>query len=57
MKNSFIKVAAATPSVRLADPLHNAAACAHLADLSFAEGVKLVVFPELCLTGATCGDL
>ncbi|MBR6782633.1 MAG: NAD(+) synthase [Clostridia bacterium] len=57
MKNSFIKVAAATPSVRVADPLYNAAACAHLADLSFAEGVKLVVFPELCLTGATCGDL
>ena len=57
MKNSFIKVAAATPSVRLADPLHNAAVCARLADLAAAEGVKLVVFPELCLTGATCGDL
>ena len=57
MKHSFIKVAAATPSVRLADPLHNAAACARLADLAFAEGVKLLVFPELCITGATCGDL
>ena len=57
MKHSFIKVAAATPSMRLADPLHNAAACARLADLAFAEGVKLLVFPELCITGATCGDL
>ena len=57
MKHNFIKVAAATPSVRVADPLHNATACAHLADLAAAEGVKLVVFPELCLTGSTCGDL
>ena len=57
MKNNFIKVGAATPSVRLADPIHNAAACARLAELSASEGVKLVVFPELCITGATCGDL
>ena len=57
MKHSFIKVAAATPVVRVADPMYNAAACAQLADLAYAEGVKLLVFPELCLTGATCGDL
>ena len=57
MKHSFIKIAAATPAIRLADPAHNAAACAELAENTAAEGVKLVVFPELCLTGATCGDL
>ena len=57
MKHSFIKVAAATPSVRVADPAHNAAACATLAENAADEGVKLLVFPELCLTGATCGDL
>ena len=57
MKHGFIKVAAATPSVRVADPAHNAAACVTLAELAAAEGVKLLVFPELSLTGATCGDL
>ena len=57
MNFGFIKVAAATPAVRVADTSHNAAACAELADLAAAEGVKLLVFPELCLTGATCGDL
>ena len=57
MNFGFIKVAAATPAVRVADTSRNAAACAELADLAAAEGVKLLVFPELCLTGATCGDL
>ena len=57
MQHGFIKVAAATPSLRVADPLHNAAACAALAETAAARGVKLIVFPELCLTGATCGDL
>ena len=53
----FLKVAAATPAVRVADPVHNAAACVRLAETAAEEGVKLLVFPELCLTGATCGDL
>ena len=57
MKHSFIKVAAATPAIRVADPAHNAAACVRLAETATALGVKLLVFPELCLTGATCGDL
>ena len=54
MQNGFVKVAAVTPLVRVADPAHNAAACIGLANSSAAEGVKLLVFPELCLTGATC---
>ena len=57
MKYGFVKVAAATPAVRVADPAHNAAACAELAVTAAEAGVKLLVFPELCLTGATCGDL
>ena len=57
MKHGFIKVAAATPAVRVADSASNAAACVALAETAAAEGVKLLVFPELCLTGATCGDL
>ncbi len=57
MKHGFIKVAAATPVVRVADPAHNAAACTQLAAEAAALGVKVLTFPELSLTGATCGDL
>ena len=57
MQYGFIKVAAATPAIRVADPTHNAAACVALAYAAAGRGVKLAVFPELCLTGATCGDL
>ena len=57
MQYGFIKAAAATPAVRVADPAHNASACVALAYAAAGEGVKLLVFPELCLTGASCGDL
>ena len=57
MQHGFIKVAAATPAIRVADPAYNAAACVALAEAAAASGVKLLVLPELCLTGATCGDL
>ena len=57
MQHGFIKVAAATPAIRVADPAYNAAACVALAEEAAAADVKLLVLPELCLTGATCGDL
>ena len=57
MQHGFIKVAAATPAIRVADPAYNAASCVALAEEAAASGVKLLVLPELCLTGATCGDL
>lgn len=57
MKHGFIKVAAATPVVQVADPVSNAATCIALAAEAAEQGVKLILFPELCLTGATCGDL
>ena len=57
MIHGFLKVAAATPVIRVADPGHNAAACVALAKTAAEAGVKLLVFPELCLTGATCADL
>ncbi len=57
MKFGWIKVAAATPAVRVGDCMQNAVACADLASNAAAQGVKVLVFPELCLTGATCGDL
>lgn len=57
MKNGFIKVAAVSPDIRVADTEYNAKSI--IADIKHAsdEGVKLVVFPELSITSATCGDL
>ena len=57
MQHGFIKVAAATPAIRVADPAYNAASCVALAEAAAAVGTKLLVLPELCLTGSTCGDL
>lgn len=57
MKDGFIKVAAASPKIKLADPMSNAAACIGAAELACGEGVKVLVFPELALTGCSCGDL
>ena len=53
----FIKVAAATPRVTVADCAANAAAITQLIEQAAGEGVKVLCLPELCLTGATCGDL
>ena len=57
MKHGFVKVAAAAPVIRVADADYNAervAACIREAD---GLGVKVLVFPELTLTGVTCYDL
>ena len=57
MKDGFVKVAAATPRVRVADCKFNMEACVALARDAADKGAKLVVFPELSLTGYTCADL
>ncbi len=58
MKNyGFIRTAAAVPAVRVADVNYNAAEICRLAEEAFNMGVSLIVFPELSLTGASCGDL
>ncbi len=57
MKHGFIKVAAATPKVTVADCKANLAELLRLHAAAEAEGVKLLVFPELCITGYTCADL
>ncbi len=57
MKDGFIKVAAATPKIRVADPFYNAERIMEQMDEAVAGGAKIVVFPELCVTGYTCGDL
>lgn len=57
MKDGFLKVAAATPDIRVADVAYNTGRICGLIDEAVAAGAKLVVFPELCVTGYTCGDL
>jgi len=57
MKNGFFRVAACVPRVTVADPMANARAIAELAREVDALGAELAVFPELSLTGYTCGDL
>lgn len=57
MKDGFLRVCAATPEIKVADCAFNAAAVTALAKQAAANGASLAVFPELCLTGYTCGDL
>lgn len=57
MKDGFIKVAAATPDIRVADVDYNVGQIIRAIDETSKEGAKIVVFPELCVTGYTCGDL
>ncbi len=57
MHDGFIKVAAATPKIRLADPVYNATQIVALMKEAAELGVKVMAFPELCLTGYSCGDL
>ncbi len=57
MKYGFIKVAAASPALRVADCRYNAEQSAAAMQRAAAAGVRLLVLPELGLTGYTCGDL
>ena len=57
MKDGFIKVAAATPSIRVADCKYNGEQMASMMRDASAKGTALLVFPELSITGYTCGDL
>ncbi|MBQ5793354.1 MAG: NAD(+) synthase, partial [Clostridia bacterium] len=58
MKHGFIKIAAAAPEIRLADAAYNAEILAQTARNAYEiDGARVIVFPELCLTGASCGDL
>ena len=57
MKNGFIKVAAATPALRVADPAFNVSEMQKIAHCAAQKGVRVLVFPELCITGYTAGDL
>ena len=57
MKDGFVKVAAASPVIRVADPDYNADRVIETIQTAKEKGVKVLVFPELTLTGVTCYDL
>ena len=57
MKDGFLKAAALSPALRVADCAYNAGQIAAALQACAGHGIKLAVFPELALTGYTCGDL
>lgn len=57
MKDGFLKVGAATLEIRVADCVFNGDAIISRMREAAEQGVRLLVLPELCVTGYTCGDL
>lgn len=57
MQHGFIKVCAATPEIRVADVEYNTKNIIAAIKESAGNGSQLTVFPELCVSGYTCGDL
>ena len=57
MKNGFVKVAAATPDIRVADVEFNTQNIINAMEEAQKIGAKIIVFPEICVTGYTCSDL
>jgi NAD+ synthase (glutamine-hydrolysing) len=55
--HGFLRVAAAVPTLRVADCAYNSDRMLEMLDRAEREGVALAVFPELCITGYTCADL
>ena len=57
MKHGFVKVAAVTPKIKVADPIYNRQQICACMENAVEKGAKIIVFPELCITGYSCGDL
>lgn len=57
MKDGFIKVAAATPKIKVADPVYNTEEILKIIEETEKKGASILVFSELTISGYTCGDL
>ena len=57
MKDGFVKVATVTPDIKVADCVFNKEQIMQCIKKAESKEIKILVFPELCLTGYTCGDL
>ena len=57
VSDGYLRIAAATPRIRVGDVAGNAAAILECVDAAVRAGARVLALPELCLTGYTCGDL
>ena len=57
MEHGFVKAAAVTPRIKVADTVYNSEQIILGIEEAAAAGAKIIVCPELCITGYTCGDL
>ncbi len=57
MEYGFVKTAAVSPKIRVADPVYNGTEIIRLMKETWEKGARIIVFPELCITGYTCSDL
>ncbi len=57
MKYGFVKVAAASPDLKVANPAYNAKKIIEIIQAQSEKGTEILVFPELSISGYTCGDL
>ena len=57
MKQGFVKVAAVTPKIKVADTKYNTERICEALREACGRKAKVIVFPELCITGYTCEDL
>ena len=57
MNYGFIKTATAIPDCKVADCLYNSGQIIELLQEANRQEIEIIVFPELCITGYTCGDL
>lgn len=57
MEHGFVKAAAVTPKIRVADTEYNTQVICSSIEKAAEQGAKIIVLPELCITGYTCGDL
>ena len=57
MEYGFVKAAALAPKIKVADTEHNTQEIIRLMKEAWEKGARILVFPELCVTGYTCGEL
>lgn len=57
MRDGFVKIAAGTPKIKVADCMYNAEQIIALMKEAAGQGVKVLSLPELCITAYTCADL
>ena len=56
MEYGFVKTAAVSPKIRVADPVYNGTEIIRLMKETWEKGARIIVFPELCITGYTAED-